>query len=479
MKKRSLTENLFYNMLYQIIVTVLPIITIPYVTRTLGLHANGIYSYTESIVTYFIIFGSLGTSLYGVRKVAYVCDEKEKLSKVTLEIIYLKLLLLLANLLIFIPLLCFNSPYADIYRIYIINIIANGIDVTWFYQGIEDFKKVTIRNLFVKFAYVISLFVFINEPDDLEKYVLIVVLSALIGNSIMLVSLPSHINMHIREKLHPLYHLKECILLFVPQVMNYVYALLDRSMLGWMTNTDNVTIYDQAQRLIRTITAILQSLGYVMMARIANLKAGNDEEGMKYYIHKSADFTTFFSIPAVFGILGVANEFIPIFLGNEYVESIPTLKLLSILVLTIPFNGVLGTQILLPMGREKEYTFATISGAITNILINLILIPQIGIKGACVSSIVAEIVVFSVSAWHARDLICIFDIVKRNLKVIFAAIVMFVFIQWVSYWQIGIVLKVIIKICGGGFIYFLLMLFWKNEILFSMIEKFFSLKTRK
>lgn len=479
MKKRSLTENLFYNMLYQIIVTVLPIITIPYVTRTLGLHANGIYSYTESIVTYFIIFGSLGTSLYGVRKVAYVCDEKEKLSKVTLEIIYLKLLLLLANLLIFIPLLCFTSPYADIYRIYIINIIANGIDVTWFYQGIEDFKKVTIRNLFVKFAYVISLFVFINEPDDLKKYVLIVVLSALIGNIIMLVSLPSHINMYIREKLHPLYHLKECILLFVPQVMNYVYALLDRSMLGWMTNTDNVTIYDQAQRLIRTITAILQSLGYVMMARIANLKARNDEEGMKYYIYKSADFTMFFSVPAVFGILGVANEFIPIFLGNEYVESIPILKLLSILVLTIPFNSVLGTQILLPTGREKEYTFATISGAIINILINLVLIPQIGIKGACVSSIVAEIVVFSVSAWHARDLICIFDIVKRNLKVIFAAIVMFAFIQWVSYWQIGIVLKVIIKICGGGFIYFLLMLFWKNEILFSMMEKFFHLKSRK
>lgn len=471
MKRLSLTENLFYNMLYQIIVTVLPIITIPYITRTLGLHANGIYSYTDSIVTYFIVFGSLGTSLYGIRKIAYVRDDKEKLSQVTLEIISLKLVLIVLNLIVFIPLLCVNSQYAYIYQVQILNIIANGIDISWFYQGIEDFKKVTIRNLIVKFAYVIALFVFIKEPDDLIKYILIVVLSALIGNFIMIGSLPNYINIHIRKKLHPFTHLKECIVLFVPQVMNYVYALLDRSMLGWLTNTDNVSIYDQAQRLIRTITAILQSLGYVMMARIANLKAVNDEEGMKYYIHKSLDFTIFLGVPAMFGILGVADDFIPVFLGKEYVAAISTLKLLSILILTMPLNSVLGVQTLIPIGKEKIYTIATSSGAFVNVLVNIFLIPILGIKGACISSLAAEIVVFSISFWNLRDILEINTIIKRNLKVIFAAIIMFFLIRCISSLQINVILKIIFEICGGGFVYFILMLVGKNQILFSILSK--------
>ena len=89
MKKRSLTENVFFNMLYQVLVTVLPIITTPYTARTLGLSANGVHSFTESIVTYFIIFGAIGTSLYGIRKIAYVRDNEEELARVTKEVISL------------------------------------------------------------------------------------------------------------------------------------------------------------------------------------------------------------------------------------------------------------------------------------------------------------------------------------------------------------------------------------------------------
>ena len=234
-------------MLYQVIVTILPVITTPYTARVLGLHANGIHSFTESIVTYFIIFGSLGTSLYGIRKVAYVRENEEQLAQTTIEIILLKLILMAGTLLVYVPVLCIGSEYAYIYRIQIINIVANGIDIS----------------------------------------------CSLLGNILMLYYLPQYVRLKIHGRLHPLSHVKGSILLFIPQVMNYVYALLDRSMLGWMTHTDNVGIYDQAQRLIRMITAILQSLGYVMMARVANLTMANDEEGIRQYIQKSINFTMF------------------------------------------------------------------------------------------------------------------------------------------------------------------------------------------
>ena len=186
MKKASVSENLFYNILYQVVITVLPILTTPYVARVLGLEANGIHSFTESIVTYFILFGSLGTSLYGIRAIARVRDDPKQLSQTTVEVIALKLLLLIATLAVYIPLLCVRSEYALLYQIHLINVIASGLDISWFYQGIEDFKKVTIRNFIVKILFVVSLFVFVKDPGDLPIYVFAIVASTLFGNLLML-----------------------------------------------------------------------------------------------------------------------------------------------------------------------------------------------------------------------------------------------------------------------------------------------------
>lgn len=471
MKKRTIAENLFYNMLYQIIVTFLPIITTPYTARVLGLRANGIHSFTESIVTYFIIFGSLGTSLYGIRQVAYVRENKEQLVKTTIEIVLLKLVLLAATLGVYIPVLCIESEYALIYRIQIINVVAGGIDISWFYQGVEDFKKVTIRNLLVKFIFVVALFTVIRSPEDLPKYVFLIVASGLFGNLLMLYYLPQYIDIRLCGKVKPFSHIKGCILLFIPQVMNYVYALLDRSMLGWLTHTDNVSIYDQAQRLIRTITAVLQSLGYVMMARVANLTMSNDEEGIKQYIYKSVGFTLFFACPAMVGIIGVADDFIPLFLGAEYIEVVPTLKLLSLLILTMPLNSILGVQMLIPMGKERVYALATGAGAMVNVFVNVVTIPLLGIAGACISSLVAETVVFLISYWHLRKMFDVPKIIKSNLGVLVSTIVMYIIVKGFSLLQINIVLKLVLEILGGSASYILLMLFMKNEILLLIMER--------
>ena len=471
MKRRTLTENVFYNMLYQVIATVLPIVTTPFVARTLGLHSNGIHSFTESIVTYFVIIGSLGTSLHGIRKIAYVSNDKEELSKATVEIILLKIALMALTLAVYIPTLCINNEFAYIYRIQIINIVANGIDISWFYQGVEDFKKVTVRNLLVKLIFIVALFLFIREPSDLKLYVFFTVASALIGNLIMIYYLPKYIDFSSVKKPKMFSHVKPSITLFIPQAMNYVYALLDRSMLGWMTNTDNVSIYDQAQRLVRMVTAILQSVGYAMMARVANLTAGNDREGIKEYIGKSVNFNLFLAVPATFGILGVADDFIPFFLGKEYLEVVPTLKILSVLMLTMSMNSILGVQLLMPMGKERIYTIATTSGAVINVLVNIILIPKLGIFAACISSIVAEAAVLAISYWNVRDMLNLVKILKDNIWVIAASVIMYFAVRLVSIIQINIVVKLFLELLVGGGIYFLIMFISRNQILDIIIKK--------
>lgn len=474
MKKKSVTENVFFNMLYQVLVTVLPFVTTPYIARNLGLSANGVHSFTESIVTYFIIFGAIGTSLYGIRKIAYVRDDEEELARVTKEIISLRLILTLITLAIYVPLLCFNNEYAYIYRIQIINIIANGIDITWFYQGVEDFKKVTIRNLIVKFLYVVCLFIFIKEPSDLPWYVFLIVISSLIGNLIMVYYLPQYVDLRKGKKLNLLSHLKPSFVLFIPQAMNYIYALIDRSMLGWLTNTDNVGLYDQAQRIVRMITAILQSVGYVMMARVANLTMSNDREGIIAYIRKSVNFNLFIAFPAMFGILGVADDFIPFFLGQEYVDVAPILKVLSILVFTTSMNSLMGVQLLIPLGKEKVYTIATAVGAIISVVGNLLLIPKLEIFGSCIAYIVAETAVFVISYWNLRDMFNLGRLLKDNISIILGSVLMYIVVRVIAIFDMNIIVKLLCELMGGASVYFAIAFITKNETFLMILDKVFS-----
>lgn len=490
MKRKSIAENLFYNMLYQVLVTVLPVITTPYVARALGLSASGVHSYTESIVTYFTLFGALGTSMYAVRKIAEVREDETRLAHVTMEIMGLKIILMLTTLAIFIPSLCIGSEYAYLYRIHIINIVATGLDISWFYQGIEDFKKVTIRNLLMKLIFVIALFVFVKTPEDLPIYVLSIVGSALVGNLLMIYYLPKYVKLKKSGPLRPFGHLKESLLLFVPQIMNYVYVLLDRSLLGWMTNTDNVGIYDQAQRLVRMIAGLMHTLGYVMMARISNLFASNDTEGVRKYIHKSIDFTLFLSLPAVLGIIAVAPDFIPFFLGDEFLQVIPTLQVLSVVILTSACNSILGVQLLIPLKREKVYTLAMISGAVVNVIINLCLIPVLGVFGACIASITAELVVFVICFVNTRDMISWKLVLKNNAFVALGAAVMFAVVMLVAQIEMpavlriaqieipGVVPKLLLEVGAGVTVYVAITGATKNEILFNIMGKVKNLLKR-
>lgn len=472
--KRSVTENFIYNIFYQVLVTVLPILTTPYIARVLGLTANGIHSYTEGIVTYFMLIGALGTHLYGTRTVAYNRNDPQKMTQVTWEIIWLRFILMTVTLGVFVVCFCFNNEYANIYQIHIVNIMATAIDISWFFQGVEDFRSVTLRNMLVKAIYVVCLFVFIKEPSDLVYYVLLIVASAFFGNLLMWFYLRKYlVKKAFKKPIHFWTHIKGSVKLFIPQITNYVYALLDRSMLKWMTgDTDNVGIYDQAQRLIRAITAVLQSIGYVMLARISNLSSQNNIDELKQYIRKSLNFTLFLALPMAFGILGTADDFIPLFLGKEYLAAIPALKLLSVLVITMSINGVLGVQLLIPVGKENQYAIATTTGAVLNVLINIIAIPKIGVLGACISSIIAECSVFAISFFFARKYLNLKEILKDNIVPLVTSVLMYLMILAIHLININTVVRLIIEVSSGVVLYLVVMILTKNQMAGLILSKF-------
>ncbi len=425
----SLTANVVYNMVFQLFTTCLPILTTPYLTRTLGLSQSSVHSFVESIVTLFTVFGSVGTSLYGCRKIAYVRDDRVKLSQTAYEIIFLKLLLLIPVCGVYIPLFCISHEFSRYFLINLITVVSSGFEITWFFNGVEDFKLVTVRNFIVKILFVICLFAFIHKPSDLGKYIFLVCISDLLGNLSMWLLLPRYL-LPLRQFHHfaIFKRLKESFALFIPQSASYLYSLADKAMLGTLTpNLDNVGIYDYAYRIVKMIVGLLQSMGYVLLSRISNLQASGDREGIKTYINKSADFTLLLGLPMAFGIVGIADTFVPLYLGEEFAEVSRVLVILSPLIFCTSFNSLLGVQLLLAVGKDKGYTAATVGGAVLNIALNFALIPRFGIYGATAASLLSEVTVLTVQFVLAREYISFGALLRRNGKIALAALVMFAF----------------------------------------------------
>lgn len=476
MKKKSVAKNYIYNLSYQILAIIIPLITTPYLSRILGAENIGIYSYTLSITTYFILFGSLGVAMYGQREIAYVQKNIKKRSITFCEIFIMRLITLFISLLIFYFTFCLNGQYATYYKILMLEIIANAIDISWFFQGLEEFKKTVIRNMIVKVISVICIFVFVKTSNDLNKYFIIYVLSTFLGNLSLWMYTSKYIkNIHIKE-IKIIRHIKPTIMLFIPQIATQIYTVLDKTMIGTIvSNKSEVGYYEQAQKIIKLLMTIATSLGTVMLPRIAATYAEGNREKVKEYMNKSFAFIMMLAFPLMFGIISVAYKFVPVFYGEGYDKVAPLLCIISPIIVLIGLSNVTGTQYLLPTKQQNKYTISVIIGAFINFIFNLILIKNFASIGASIATVIAEFSVTLTQFILIRKEIKIKDVFKISYKYIISSIIMFVFSIIIGYSISNNVFPIIIQAVCSIFIYFGLLLVMKDDIIF---EEMFKIKEK-
>ena len=427
MNKKSIAKNYIYNVLYEVLAIIIPLVTTPYLSRVLGAERIGVYSYTLSIATYFILFGSLGTATYGKREIAFVQDDKEKRSKAFSEIFFLRLAALSISLILFYFTFCSHGNYEIYYKILLLEIIANILDVSWFFQGLEEFKKTVIRNIIIKVISAVCIFIFVRTPDDLWKYFLIYALSTLVGNMSLWLYLPKYV---IKQKLNELCikkHLKPTILLFVPQIATQIYTVLDKTMIGAIiVDKSEVGLYEQSQKIIKILLTLATSLGTVMMPRIAFSYAKGEVSKIKRYMEKSFSFITMLAFPMMTGIISISCHFVPIFYGDGFEKVKTLLCVISPIIIFIGLSNVIGTQYLLPTKQQKKYTLSVVCGAIVNFGLNLLLIPKYASVGASIATVFAELAVTTVQFWLVRKQISFTSTLKIIAPYFLASILMFI-----------------------------------------------------
>lgn len=473
MSKKSISKNYFYNLFYQILVIVMPLITTPYLSRVLGAEAIGIYSYTLSIVTYFILFGTLGISMYGQREIAYVQDEEKKRSKVFWEVVLLKVIMMTISIAVFWFTYGSGNQYKIYYRILTIELISQCIDISWFFQGIEEFKKTVIRNSIVKLLFAISIFIFVKSPNDLIKYIIIIACANLLGNLSLWMYVPKYIRKIKIKELQIFKHLKPTIMLFIPQIAIQIYTVLDKTMLGQMIeNKAEVGYYEQAQKVVKLLLTIVTSLGTVMVPRMASTFAKGDNEQLKKYMYNSFQFVFSLSFPIMGGIILVSKEFVPIFFGQGYDKVILLINIIVPIILFIGLSSIIGTQFLLPTKKQKEYTISVIAGAIFNFIFNLIFIKKYESIGASITTVIAELLVTTVQFYFIRNFIEIKKILKlaKNNVIAAGGMILIVFLTSKIIPLQGINMM-IIKIIEGCAIYGIILIILKDNFLKEIFDR--------
>ena len=445
-------KNYLYNLSYQILTIILPIITVPYVTRIFTSEDLGNYVFYSSIVNYFSLFAMLGVAVYGTKQIAAASD----VSSTFWNIYAIQFIASLLSLIAYVIAVISIPNMGGIIPIILgVVLFSKMIDISWLFAGKEDFKKITLRNTVVKLSGVISIFTLVKSSEDLYLYAFLIIVFDFLGQFVMwvpakkFIKYPSFNIKLIKKNFHPI------VLLFLPQVAISLYVVLDKTLLGILGSYSDVGIYEQGQKLTSILITVVSSLGAVMLPRVANLLSEKKEKEAQNMVRFSFILYNLIIFPMIFGLIAVNEVFVKLFLGENFQDVKYVLYIIVFNIMFIGWTNILGYQVLVARNKNKEFMLSTTIPAFVSVVVNIVVIPFFGYIGASITSVVVEILVFTIQWYYSRN------IISKNLlfnidlvKIISASLLMFIAIMLCKY-MLGLegVVGLLIYIGVGGITY--------------------------
>lgn len=472
----SVKKNFIYQAFYEILIIIMPFLTAPYVSRVLGAERIGIYSYTHTIANYFVLFCALGIKNYGNREISRNRDNTQKLNETFSSILFLHFIvsgIVVVAYLIY--MLFIAEPDRKLYvLIQGIYIVTAFFDISWLYFGLEQFKMTVTRSTIIRIATVILIFLFVKQPSDLTKYILILAFGNFFGQSYLWFYMKRYVKICKVSARQIFSHLPQMSLLFIPTVAVSLYNYMDKIMVGKIAGDTELGFYENSEKLIFLATNVVCSVGTVMLPRMSNLAAKGNHKKAQKYISDSMQMVMCMACAMAFGLAGVAKVFSPLFWGKEY---IPCAILVMLLAISLPFKGfanILRTQFLIPHKRDKEYTLSVCVGAVVNLIFNFLLIRHLQAAGASIGTIAAEVSVCLVQMIACTRDLPLKQYLKQSAVYILFGAVMFVAIILIGNGLGCSILTLCIQVASGCIIYVSLCLVYfiltKNKLFYQVFN---------
>lgn len=460
----GIRTNFMYSSAYQILLVLTPIVTTPYLSRVIGAEGDGIFTYTQSIVNYFVLFAVLGMSNYGVRTIAECGADRARRSDVFWNAFAMNCLVGLVVMIAYAGFIAlWGQDQLLLWVLWSMWIVGSVGDVSWLMFGMQEFRVPTIRNFFTRLASVVFIFVFVRQATDIWAYVTAIA-GAFLVNAVLIWPFVGRYVDWVRPTWPKIRsHLIPNLALFVPVIASSLYVLLDKVMLGAMAGMGETGMYDYAEKIAKMPMAVITALGSVVLPKMSEvIAAGRIEEG-KQLVRSTMWFMLACAFALAFGIMGIAPEFVPVFFGDGFEPCIALMAVLAWVIPLICTTNVIGVQYLLPYHRDRDFTLSVSAGAVVNLAINVFAIPAMGAMGAAIATIAAEVAVLVYQVVVVRKELDLLANLKGAIPFVFIGIGMVALMRVVAHVLGGMaptVVGVLVEFCVAAAFYLVASFAW-------------------
>ena len=390
MKNKSIKKNFIYNSILTSSNMVFPLLTAPYLSYTLGAENIGKVNFATSLVNWFILISAFGIPRYGVREIARNRDDKKELTNTFWNLILIQVILSIIAIGVYL-LIILNLPRFEnelnIYLMMVMMLILNIFSIDWFYQGIEEYSYITIRNIVFKILSIILIFVMVKNDSDYIIYAGINIFGLCFNNILNYLNTKKYIYKKI-YKLNILKYLKELRIYFLTTLIVALYTQLDHLFIGY-SSEQHLAFYLRSKSIQGIGMSITNSLITVLIPRTAYL-IKNDYEAYKRVISHSINYIYIIGLPCIVGIFLLSKELIMFLGGEEFIPASYSLKIISILIVINTIGSWQVNQILIPYRKEKIALNIQIISAIISVALNIIMIPKLSFIGAAIAWCITE-----------------------------------------------------------------------------------------
>ena len=378
MKQKSIKLNSVIYSIKSVVTVLIPMVTLPYVLRVLGVINVGRYNFVRSIISYFSLFAAFGMGDYGKRDGAVIRNDRKKFSEFASELFSLNIITMLLAYLCLIVCVCMIPRLereAGLVCAFSGTIFLSTIGVEWIYIVYEDYLYITIRQILVQVISLICIFLFVKNQNDVMAYTVLTVIASAGANVLNFFRVRRYCDIKFTLHIHWRKHLSKSIIFFSSLLMITIYVNTDQTIIGFICGDYYVGLYSTAVNVYQILGNILSSAAIVGCARLSEY-IGNQRK--QEYIHAATDIYYMIltsTLPCVTGVSLFSKQIILVIAGKAYEQAYTALFILAITLIALVFAVFWGQCVLVVNGKEKVLFYITVGSALLNAVLNFILIP--------------------------------------------------------------------------------------------------------
>lgn len=420
----SIKRNFFFSSVLTISNYVFPLLVFPYVSRVLGVKNIGIFNFVDGVINYYILLSMMGITILGIREIAAVKRNRIDLNNSFSSLIVINLvstLIAVIVLLISIYTIPKFYQYRELMWIGVLKLIFNCFLIEWFYKGLEEFKFITVRAIVVKLIYVISVFIFVRNGDDLNLYFLLTVLMLVFNAVINIYYSRKYVSFSLKGFSIGAY-LKPFFSLGFYMVLTSMYTSFNVIYLGFVSGEIEVGYYTTATKLYAILLAFYTAFTGVMLPRMSALINEGKMVEFNKMISKSISVLLLFSLPVIVISVVFAPQIIYLIAGSGYEGAILPMRIVMPLLFVMGYEQILVIQILMPLKKDKVILRNSLIGAIIGIAMNIFLVSSLKSTGSAIVWVIAEFTILILSQIIVRRYANIYFPYKNFLRSLLLAI---------------------------------------------------------